>query len=408
LHSTMIRTGGSNQVFGASWEQLFKPGSADVKLPAAWWVRKRERLLEIASSEGSAYVYDGDSIVAAARSVLDLSSVDRVLYAMKANSNPEVLRLLAATGVDFDCVSPGEVKHLLESVPDLGKERILYTPNFAPRDEYAWALQQGLQLTLDSLYPLQVWPELFDRSKLFIRLDPGKGHGHHDHVRTAGIHSKFGVPLFEVDELIDLLKRANATVVGVHAHSGSGIHDPDNWLSVADKLVQVAQRFPDVEILDLGGGIGVPEKLGEPTFDLKLLNRMLQAFRKRHPQYRLWLEPGRYLVSQAGVLLSCVSQVKGKAEMRYIGIGTGMNSLIRPALYGAYHDIVNLTRLYEPPAVTATIVGPICESGDKLGSDRLLPNTLERDVLLIGNAGAYGYAMSSNYNLRKPAAEFVI
>jgi diaminopimelate decarboxylase/aspartate kinase len=114
-----------------------------------------------------------------------------------------------------------------------------------------------------------------------VRLDPGKGHGHHDHVRTAGIHSKFGVPLFEVDELVDRLDKANATVVGVHAHSGSGIHDPDNWLSVAEKLVQVAKRFPEARILDLGGGIGVPEKAGDPAFDLQALDSSLQKFRKR-------------------------------------------------------------------------------------------------------------------------------
>lgn len=408
LHSTMIRAGGSSQVFGASWEQLFAQDPSKGTAHVAWWIDKRDQLLDIAATEGSAYVYDGASIVKAAKNVLSLGSVDRVLYAMKANSNPDVLRLLANTGVDFDCVSPGEVRHLLAVVPGLGIDRILYTPNFAPRSEYAWALEQGLQLTLDSLYPLQAWPELFKGSRLFIRLDPGKGHGHHDHVRTAGIHSKFGVPAFEVDELIELVAKANATVIGIHAHSGSGIHDPDNWLSVAEKLVQVASRFPDVQTLDLGGGIGVPEKLGEPVFDLALLDGILQTFREQHPQYQLWLEPGRYLVSQAGVLLSRVSQIKGKAEMRYIGIETGMNSLIRPALYGAYHDIVNLTRLNEPSAVTATIVGPICESGDKLGSDRLLPETLENDVLLIGNAGAYGYAMSSNYNLRKPASEFVI
>jgi len=408
LHSTMIRTSGSGPIFGPSWEQLFKPVIDKDKAQSAWWAGRRKELLEIASRHGSAYVYDSKSIEAAARNILSLKSVDRVLYAMKANFNPEVIRLLAQTGVDFDCVSPGEVAHLREVVADLDLDRILYTPNFAARDEYAWAIEEGLRLTLDSLYPLQAWPDLFDGSQLFIRLDPGKGQGHHDHVKTAGIHSKFGVPLFEIDELVESLDRANATVVGLHAHSGSGIHDPDNWLAVAEKLAQVAQRFPQVSVLDLGGGIGVPEKLGDAVFDLPTLDRMLAEFKNRHPQYRLWLEPGRYLVAQAGVLLSRVSQIKGKSEMRYIGIGTGMNSLIRPALYGAYHEIVNLTRFNEPAVETATIVGPICESGDKLGSDRLLPHTLENDVLLIANAGAYGYAMSSNYNLREPAGELVI
>jgi diaminopimelate decarboxylase/aspartate kinase len=408
LHASLITASHADHVFGPSWEQLFGERLENPQAPKAWWESRREELLQIAARQSSAYVYDGNSIVAAAKSVLKLRAVSRVLYAVKANFHPVVLNLLAGAGVDFDCVSPGEVRHLLAVVPGLASSRILYTPNFAPREEYAWALAEGLQLTLDSLYPLQAWPELFDGSNLFIRLDPGKGQGHHDHVKTAGIYSKFGVPLFEVEELGKLMDRANASVVGMHAHSGSGIYDPDNWLSAAETLAQVAQRFPRVRVLDLGGGIGVPDRSGAPSFDLEILDTLLQAFKKKHPEYELWLEPGRYLVSQAGVLISRVTQTKGKGEMRYIGIGTGMNSLIRPALYGAYHEIVNLTRLGEPATETATIVGPICESGDKLGTDRPLPRTIENDVLLIANAGAYGYAMSSRYNLREPAAEVVI
>jgi diaminopimelate decarboxylase/aspartate kinase len=200
----------------------------------------------------------------------------------------------------------------------------LYTPNFAPREEYEWALSEGLQLTLDNLYPLQAWPEVFNKQQLFIRLDPGTGRGHHEHVKTAGIHSKFGVPRFEIDELVGLLKKVNADVIGIHAHSGSGILDPDNWRSVAAELIKVAERFPNVEVIDLGGGLGVPEKTGDAQFDLEALDDTLSAIKKAYPKYRLWLEPGRYLVSQAGVLLSHVTQTKGKGDMRYVGIGTGI------------------------------------------------------------------------------------
>ena len=122
----------------------------------------------------------------------------------------------------------------------------------------------------------------------------------------------------------------------------------------------------------------------------------------------LWLEPGRFLVAQAGVLLARVTQTKGKGGMSYVGVATGMNSLIRPALYGAYHEIVNLSRLEETPTDIVTIVGPNCETGDRLGSDRLLPPTSEGDVLAIANTGAYGYVMSSHYNLREPAVEVLI
>ena len=287
-------------------------------------------------------------------------------------------------------------------------KRVLFTPNFAPRDEYQWALQKGLQLTLDNLYPLQAWPEMFRGAELFIRIDPGQGRGHHEHVKTAGVHSKFGIPMFEVDELQRLVNASGATVVGIHAHSGSGILDPDNWRAVAVKLVDVAQKFPAVESIDLGGGIGVPDKPGEKPFDLEKLDATLREIRESYPQYQLWLEPGRYLVSEAGVLLSRVTQTKGKGDLRYVGIGTGMNSLIRPALYGSYHEIVNLTRTDQPPTETVTVVGPICETGDRLGSDRLMPPPEENDVILIANAGAYGFVMSSQYNRRDVAEEIVI
>ena len=408
LHASIIRRAGGSSTFGQSWEQLFRGEQAAVHAHDAWWMRRRSELLELAESHLNAYVYDRESVRLAARSLLGLSSVDRVLYAVKANFNADVLRTLAEEGIDFECVSPGEVEWIENAVPDVDLGRILFTPNFAPRIEYEWAIEKGLQLTLDNLYPLQAWPELFRGARLFIRVDPGQGRGHHENVKTAGIHSKFGIPRFEIDELQTLIQAAGADVVGIHAHSGSGILDPDNWRAVAVELVQVAQRFPAVESIDLGGGLGIPEKPGERPFDLQKLDKTLTEIRESYPQYRLWLEPGRYLVAQAGVLLSRVTQVKGKGDMRYVGIGTGMNSLIRPALYGSYHEIVNLTKADQVPTDTVTVVGPICETGDRLGSDRLLPRSEENDVILIANAGAYGFVMSSTYNRREVAEELVI
>ncbi|MCP5089812.1 MAG: bifunctional aspartate kinase/diaminopimelate decarboxylase [Gammaproteobacteria bacterium] len=408
LHATIIRKTGATTVFGASWERLFAGDEPVARSADTWWMRKREQLLEVADTQLNAYVYDWESVEEAARSLLALSNVDRILYAVKANFNADLLRAMAAIGVDFECVSPGEVEWLEEVIPDLDLSRILFTPNFAPREEYQWGLEKGLQVTLDNLYPLQAWSEMFSEKKLFIRVDPGQGRGHHEHVKTAGVHSKFGVPRFEVEELIRLVNAAGAEVIGIHAHSGSGILDPDNWRSVAAELVQIAEHFPSVDTIDLGGGLGVPEKPGDKSFDLHRLDSTLSEIRSAYPQYKLWLEPGRYLVARAGVLLTRVTQTKGKGEMQYIGVGTGMNSLIRPALYGAYHEIVNLSRAGETPSDTVTIVGPICETGDRLGSDRLLPRTVEGDVILVANAGAYGYVMSSQYNRREVAKEIVI
>ena len=409
VHSAMISQSSGSSAFGPSWEELFRkrPTTPPVR-EDAWWHRKRERLFELAAREANAYVYDIETVRNAASDLLGMKSLDRVLYAVKANFNPEVLRALASLGVDFDCVSPGEVEHLRKVVPDIDNDRILLTLNFAPRPEYEWALKDGLRLTLDNLHPLREWPDIFRGREIFIRLDPGQGRGHHEAVKTAGVHSKFGIPRFELDELVRLVGQANAEVVGIHAHSGSGILDPENWRIVAGELIKVARRFPTVRVLDLGGGLGVPERAGDKPFDLARLDETLVAIKKACPEYELWLEPGRYLVARAGVLLSHVTQMKGKGQMRYLGIATGMNSLIRPALYGAYHEIVNLTRLDEPATDTVTVVGPICETGDRLGIDRLLPPSKEGDVILILNTGAYGYVMGSNYNMRGIAREIAI
>lgn len=373
-----------------------------------WWLEKRTELLEIAKHNLNAYVYNLDSVRAAAGKILSLSSVDRVLYAMKANFNTDVLCTLEHSTIDFDCVSPGEVQHLIDVLPKLDKSRILFTPNFAPREEYEWGIAQGIQVTLDNLYPLQAWPEIFDGQRLFIRVDPGEGQGHHEKVRTAGVQSKFGVSRSEIDELVQLTEKANATIVGIHAHSGSGILDPGNWKTIADELVKVARRFPAVTVLDLGGGIGVPEKRGDAVFDLDALNERLLEFRGMNPKYEIWLEPGRYLVAEAGVLLTHLTQVKIKGELQYVGVSTGLNSLIRPALYDAYHEIVNLTRIDDEASESVSVVGPICETGDRFGSDRLLPPSQENDVILIANVGAYGQVMSSRYNLRDTPPEVII
>lgn len=373
-----------------------------------WWVRRRDELLVIADGQLNAYVYDLDTVRQSVVRLHEVRSIDRILYAMKANFNPDLLRLLASLHVDFECVSPGEVDHLFKSVPGLDKKRILFTPNFAPREDYQWSTDAGILVTLDNLFPLQAWPELFAGQDIFVRVDPGEGYGHHDYVKTAGDHSKFGIPRFEIDELVSLVENAGANVVGIHAHSGSGIPESSSWGNVAATLSEIATRFPNVSVLDLGGGLGVPDHIGAQPFDLQAMDQSLVEFRKSCPEVKLWLEPGRYLVAEAGILLTHVTQTKGKGERHYIGVGTGMNALIRPALYNAYHEIVNLTRFGEEATETANIVGLICETGDTFGVDRLMPPSCENDVIVIANTGAYGRVMSSSYNMRETPPEIVI
>ncbi|HTY94375.1 MAG TPA: bifunctional aspartate kinase/diaminopimelate decarboxylase [Steroidobacteraceae bacterium] len=410
LHELLIPRSRSDRALGPTWDQLFAPQSQTTgpARAAPWWKERRADLQRLMDARDCAYVYDRATLLRAARSVKGVASAARVLYAMKANPHPQVLQLFHSEGLDFDCVSRGEIEHLVKAVPRIDKGRILFTPNFIGREEYAWAFAQGVQVTLDSLHAIENWPKVFAGRDIFVRIDGGIGRGHHRHVRTGGEHSKFGIPVADIEPLAELVRAAGARVVGLHSHSGSGILDVANWEQTADLLAEVARRFPDVSVVDVGGGLGVPEHPEQAEFDLARLDTALARVKALHPHLSLWLEPGRYLVAQAGVLLARVTQLKSKGDTTYVGVATGMNSLIRPALYGAYHEIVNLTRVEDPATVQATVVGPICESGDVLGHDRLLPPTLSGDVLLVANTGAYGHAMSSRYTLREPAEEFCI
>ncbi|MEM1263625.1 MAG: bifunctional aspartate kinase/diaminopimelate decarboxylase [Pseudomonadota bacterium] len=408
LHGLLFPASLRGASFGPSWASLQQQDTPAEEAPSRWWEAQAPALLELLDQRQAAYVYSLAEVRAAAERLQSMQNVAAIFFAMKSNSHPDVLRTLVDAGINLECVSPGELDRVFTLFPELDPKRVLFTPNFAPRDEYALGVQRGVNLTLDNLFPLREWPELFAGQELFVRLDPGKGRGHHEHVKTAGSHAKFGIPLFELDELADLVSAAGARVVGIHAHSGSGILEHDNWEQVAATLAAAAERFPDVRVLDLGGGLGVPERSGDRELDIQRLDDSLAEWRARAPQYDLWLEPGRYLVAGAGVLLARVTQTKGKGRMKYVGIATGMNSLIRPALYGAYHEIANLSRLDEPAGDLVTVVGPICESADKLGTDRLLPTSEEGDVLLIANAGAYGAVMASDYNLRERVAELTL
>ena len=408
LHDLTVRHVPADRVLGPTWEQVHGQGSVGAPARAPWWQSRRAELIEIASSRESAYVYERATLARSAAELKALTGIDRLLYSVKANPHPEIIEGFAAQGLGFECVSRGEIERVLAAVPGIDRERILYTPNFASRDEYAWALDAGIRVTLDNLHPLRHWGELFRSRELLVRIDTGYGRGHHDHVRTAGVHSKFGVPLFELDELERRTGALGARIVGLHAHTGSGVFDVRNWQEVGQLLGGLTTRFSDARIVNLGGGLGVPEKPGQAPVDLAALQSVIDGLRDRWPRLKLWLEPGRYLVAQAGVLVTRVTQLKGKGAVQYVGVATGMNSLIRPALYGAHHDIVNLTRLGEPGTEVYNVVGPICESADYFGHERLLPPTEEGDVLLIGNAGAYGRVMSSWYNLREPAPEVLV
>ncbi len=408
LHSQLFSGRPDPELFGPSWQEQFGLAGPVSAQREPWWQHRRDDLLALAGRESPVYAYDRASLAEAAERLRSLGSVDRILYSVKANPNPEVLSLFEAAGLGFECVSPGEVTLVRGLFPELPVERLLFTPNFASGADYQVGFARGATVTLDNPEPLDTWPEVFRGREVFLRLDLGQGAGHHRHVRTAGNQSKFGIPVQALPALRKRLEDLEVRVTGLHSHSGSGIQTPESWARAAAALAQVAEGFPDVRVLDLGGGLGVPERPDQSAFDLAALDRLLAAFRQSQPDYRLWLEPGRYLVAQAGVLLTRVNQTKHKGDKHFVGVDTGMNSLIRPALYGAYHEIVNLTRLDQSAVLVADVVGPICETGDVLGRDRRLPDTRPGDILLVATTGAYGRAMSSRYNMREPACERLI
>jgi len=412
LHDMLIKPVRDDRVLGATWQQLFAPsvpGASAAITPRPWWRERRTELLAALGTRDCAYIYDLATVSARCAALKSMRAIERVHYAMKANAHPQILQRVHAAGLAIECVSRGEVERAFAAVPQLAAAEVLFTPNFAGREEYAWALARGVRVTLDNLHPLQCWPELFAGESIFVRLDPGTGRGHHAHVRTGGAQAKFGIARAELDALRQAAAQAGTRIVGLHAHTGSGVFESRNWLETADYLETLRPMFPEASVWNLGGGFGVPDRDGVPAFDLQALDAALESLPARRAGVALWVEPGRFVVAEAGVLLARVTQRKRKGAVNYVGVATGMNSLIRPALYGAHHEIVNLERLEEPATMPCDVVGPICETGDVLGHERSLPaSTAEGDVLLIATAGAYGASMSSHYNLRDPAKELIL
>src|SRR5690606_26389896 len=287
-------------VFGPSWRQL---GLAPAPARPRWWQQQRPQVLAAATAGTPCYLYHLPTVRERARELAALPAVDRRFYALKANPHPAILRALEAEGFGFECVSAGELEHLFAVLPGLSPERALFTPSFAPRGEYEAALARGVNVTLDSLYPLQAWPALFRGRELMLRLDPGFGQGHHQKVRTGGRAAKFGLAADDLPAFLQAARALGAKVVGLHAHIGSGIHDPGHWRAVHARLAGLADSIGTVAFIDVGGGLGVAGEPGVEPCDLQACGRVLAEARAGWPQYALWIEPGRYLVAEAGVLL---------------------------------------------------------------------------------------------------------
>jgi len=341
----------------------------------------------------------------------------RIFYAMKANSNLEVLKILKEEGAYVDTVSPGEVFTALKA--GFPPEHILFTGTSVRNDELRFVIDSNVTVNVDSLSQLARLLKMTTPKVLSVRINPEIGAGHHSHVITAGKNSKFG--LWEDDALAAYAqaKKAGVERFGIHMHVGSGVLNVEAFLMALDKLLSIAQKVHDkigidFEFIDVGGGLGVPYKPSENELDLKLFGaEVLSLFKNKIAEYgfgepAFCVEPGRYLVSDACILLTTVNTVKTTPFRKFVGIDAGFNTLVRPTMYGSYHHILVANRLGAPDEEVYDVVGPICESGDALAKDRLLPKVEEGDLLAVLNAGAYGFAMSSQYNSRPRAAEVLV
>ncbi|MCL1965710.1 MAG: diaminopimelate decarboxylase [Candidatus Bathyarchaeota archaeon] len=341
----------------------------------------------------------------------------RIYYACKANSNITVLKVLQAEGAYLDAVSPGEVFLALSSgfVPD----HILFTGTSVRNDELKFLVDAGITVNIDSQSELERLLKIAVPPTISIRVNPEIGDGHHDHCITAGPQVKFGLCEEDVLKAYAVAKKARVERFGIHMHIGSGILNIDSYVQAVKKLLAIAKRVHDelditFDFIDLGGGLGVPYHPDDDVFDLpNFVSRIVSLFKAKVKEYKLGkpflcIEPGRYLVCDASILLTAVNTVKITPHRNFIGVDSGFNTLIRPAMYGSYHHILIANKLNSQNEVTFDIVGPLCESGDILAKDRELPQIVEGDILAILNAGAYGFSMSSQYNSRPRAAEIMI
>ncbi len=410
LHGELIRSGAmpvqDAAVFGPSWTEIAHGAPAR---EAPWWRAQSAALVARAGEGTPTYVYDLATVRARARALRGVAAVDRRFFALKANAHPAILHALAAEGFGFECVSLAEVEHVIETLPGLDPARILFTPSFAPRAEYAEALALGVHVTVDNVEMLARWSDVFRDRPLWLRIDLGRGDGHHEKVRTGGSEAKFGLPMAKAGDFVEAARGIGARVVALHAHLGSGIDNVAHWREVYADLAALAEQVGTVETIDIGGGLPVPYTPDARPFDVAGWAEGLAGIKAAYPRFALAIEPGRYLVAEAGVLLARVTQVVEKDGVRRIGLDAGMNALVRPAMYDAWHAIHNLSRLDDEAVLPFDVVGPICESSDVFGHARMLPAaTQEGDVVLIADAGAYGMAMASTYNLRALPVEEVL
>ena len=373
----------------------------------------KEQLLQAANEFGTPlYVYHAEKIkeqyekLTTAFSVLDT----KFFYASKALTNINILRYVKNMGCEVDCSSINEVKLALHA--GFEPQQILYTSNGIAFSEIEEAVETGVHINIDSLSNLEKFGKKFGHSyPVGIRIRPNIMAGGNLKISTGHDTSKFGIPVDQLDTIKDVVKATDLFIRTLHIHTGSDIKDVEVFVNGMEVLFELIPHFPELEVIDLGGGFKVPYIPGEKETDVKLLAQKIKETFDNHPvadnkKFQLWFEPGKFLVSECGYLLAQVTVVKDTGPIVFVAIDSGLNHLIRPMMYDAYHHIENISNPTGEQKVY-TITGNICET-DTFAADRSLNEIREGDYLAIHNAGAYGFEMASNYNSRFKPAEVMI
>lgn len=381
------------------------------------------RLRDLAAAYGTPlWVYDARTL---RQRIAQLRSFDRVRYAQKASSNIHLLRLMREEGVVVDAVSLGEVERALAAgfSSREGRSELVFTADILTRAALERVVDEEIPVNAGSIDMLRQLAERAPAHRVWLRINPGFGHGHSRKTNTGGENSKHGIWHEQLEQALEVIRAGRLRLVGLHMHIGSGV-DYAHLASVCDAMVELAMKLPErIAAISAGGGLSIPYRAGEPSPDLGHYFELWDAARQRLVRHfgapiELEIEPGRFLVAESGLLLSEVCATKDMGKNHFVLVDAGFSDLMRPAMYGSHHDLTLLSAKGTKPTGSErpTVVGgPLCESGDVFTQDasgvvvpRPLPPAEVGDLLIFHDAGAYGSSMSSNYNSRPLAAELLV
>ena len=378
-----------------------------------WWIVENTQLIELANKYGSPlYVYDTDKIASQYNRLTNAFSNVKNLklnYAVKALSNVNILKFFKNLGAGLDTVSYQEVQ--LGLTTGINPKNIIYTPNGVSLQEIEEVAKLGVQINIDNLSILEIFGQKHPEIPVCVRINPHIMAGGNSKISVGHIDSKFGISIHQVPHIKRVVENTGMNINGIHMHTGSDILDIDTFLRASDILFDVARQFKNIDFIDFGSGFKVPYKEGDISTDIEQLGIQLsERFNEFCADYgkdiTLMFEPGKFLVSEAGVFLAKVNVVKQTTSTVFAHVDSGFNHLVRPMMYDSYHQITNISNP-EGRDRYYSVVGYICET-DTFASNRRIAEISEEDVLCFHNAGAYCFSMASNYNSRYLPAEVML